>query len=178
MPQPARVAHCGRRTKTASSTAFTGQNIARKLPGRLTMPSRHRVNTNKKMMSAGQIFRVSDNEVVCILDPETSASIKWQSVRVTTVGGEAKINGRPAYYCQFCLPGHLFIHQGKIYLCINILTGIILPANKLPRPSRHCDRYCHPSDFLPAKSPPFSLMAKLNRAMKGYRYSPLFKTHK
>lgn len=77
------------------------------------------------------------------------------------------MNGRPAYYCQFSLPGHLFIHQGKIYLCINILTEIPHLANKLPRLSLHLDRYCHPADFLPAKSPYFSLMTKLNRAMKG-----------
>lgn len=76
MPQSARVAHRERRTKTASSTALAGQNIARKLPGRLTMPSRHSANTSKKKLSAGQIFRVSDNEVVCILDPETSASVR------------------------------------------------------------------------------------------------------
>ncbi|MFW2969506.1 hypothetical protein ACN6UB_03380 [Serratia marcescens] len=73
MPQPARVAHCGQRTRTASSTALTGQNTAKNPTGRLTMPSRQAANTNKKTVSAGQIFRVSDNEVVCILDPETSA---------------------------------------------------------------------------------------------------------
>jgi hypothetical protein len=81
-------------------------------------------------------------------------------LRVTTVDDEEKINGRPAYYCQFCRSGHLFIHQGKIYLCINILTEIAYLAQKLPRHPGRLDHYGQFVGFLPVKPPSFSLMTK------------------